>query len=70
MSHSSLPPDDLETAIADLERSDSDRPSVEVLIKQEKNSILPHVPNTRLAQVVAGLIALVAIIKLVLEILK
>lgn len=62
--------DELDELIEELERLDSDRPSVEVVIKQEKESLLPKVPNTRLAQIVAGLIALAAIVKVVLEILS
>ena len=62
--------DELDEVIEELERLDSDRPSVEVVIKQEKESLLPKVPNTRLAQIVAGLIALAAIVKVVLEILS
>ena len=64
------PHDELEEAIEALERLDSDRPSVEVIVKQEKASLIPKVPNTRLAQVVAGLVAAAAIAKMIWEILQ
>lgn len=60
--------DELETAIEEIERGESDRPSVEVVIREQKSSF-PRVPNTRLAQAVAGLIAIAAIVKVILEIL-
>ena len=66
-----LPPDELEEAITELENSDSDRPSAEItIVTGGKESLIPKLPNTKLGQIVIGLVACAAIAKIIWEILK